>query len=493
QVRFTLNKEEKKLVFQGNNISYKNRDFSMKSFKIDIVQNFETQIISKELTIKGMDADSINNGYHIAVKSLVLLEPKINLVLQNVTHTNDSDASILSLFSIKKVNSLTLKKGTIKVSHKEKKYLMASAKNIELTAKNVLPGHGSLYFENSSFKANDMFFNMANNLYNFKAAYFNYLQKTGYASLSNFKLTPNYSKADFGKKVAKQVARVTLNVKSVAFQNFTILDIINHQTFTCGKISIENLAAEFYKNKNIPLLATDIKKFPQEIIREFGFGLKINTLEIKNSILKGEVLSPNADNTGNIEVDQVNMIFKGVDNTITAGNLDLTFSGRLAKTGLINASVRMPINDLQCNHTAHIEIGKMPFRYLNTFINDVVHVSITKGQLDRAVIDIKGNKKEINFKLALKYHDLEMKILADESTSRNSNKLNLATKLANAVIINSNPQPGKSLRISDTKTSIEKNKFILNNWIVASLNSMLITTAPGIVNFVKKNKNAKSN
>ena len=74
--------EDKKIVFKGNNINYKNRDFSIKSFKIDIVQNFETQIVSKELMIKGMDADSINDGYHIAVKSLELFEPKINLILQ---------------------------------------------------------------------------------------------------------------------------------------------------------------------------------------------------------------------------------------------------------------------------------------------------------------------------------------------------------------------------------------------------------------------------
>jgi hypothetical protein len=486
QIRFSMNNDAKNIAFQGNTIIYENRNFSMERFKLDIFQNFTTQIVSKELIIKGMDADSINNGYNIAVNSLELLEPKIKLTIQKKVDDKKMDASILSLFSIKRVSVLALNNGVIDISSKENNYMKGFAKNINVRAKNVITGDGLLFFDDATFKATDMILNMPNNLYNFRAAQIDYKQKTSNALITNFKLIPNYNKASFGKKIGKQVARVSLSIPQISIQNFNILDIINRQTFNCEKLSFNNLTAEFYKDKNIPLLATDYRKFPQELLRELSFGIKINTLEVLNGLIKVEILSNNADNSGTIVLDQINMLFKGVDNTATADKIQLTFAGRLAKIGLIQAKVWMPINNSLCQHTAHIEIGKMPFNYINKLINDVVHVNISKGQLDHAIIDLNGNKEWMNCKLSLKYHDLEMKILADESTSQNKNKLNLANKLANAIIINSNPMPGKSLRIAETRTRIQKNKFIINNWLFAAANSLLLTTAPSIINLLKR-------
>lgn len=487
QLRFTQTNGRKKIVFNGNDLSYTNRDFIIKSFNLDLDQNFKTQIVSKQLVIKGMDADSINDGYNIAVKLLELKEPKIKLVLQNQDNNQDSGLSILKLFSIRRVNSLAIKRGDIEITHKENKYMKAIAKNIELRTKNVLPGNGFIYFDNAAFSATDMFFNMTDNLYNFKLARMTYSQKSGNALMTNLKLAPNHSKKSFGKIQAKQIVRVTLGVKTIDLLNINILHILNKQTFTCDKVVVNSMNAEFYKDKNIPLLATDYRKFPQEILRELGFGLNITTLELKNSYMSSEVLSPFAYTSGSIGVDQVNVLIKGINNTPNSSSVvEVTFRGRLANTGLINATATMPVNDLLCNHTATIEINRMPFQKLNTYINDVAHVSISRGELDKAIILIKGNKKEMNCKLQLQYHDLVMKILEDESTSRNANKLNLATKIANSFIYNSNPEKGKPLRVSQAKIPTKLNKFIINNWIEVTLHCMLETTAPNAVKLIQK-------
>ena len=480
---------EKKVVFKGKDLSYRDRNFNIKAFELDLDQKFSTHIVSKQLSIKGMDADSINEGYNIAVNSLELEEPLIKLVLKNPENTQDSASSILDLFSIKKINFLSLKKGQIDLSHLQKKHLKAKAKNIVLSAYNVMPSKGALYFDNAAFTASDIFFNTPANLYNLKLSRFAYSQKNGVASMASFQLTPNLSKKLFAKTVAKQVARIELDVKRIDLQGFNLLNMINRETFTCDNVVVNTMKLEFYKDKGIPLLPTDYKKFPQEIIMGAGFGININNVHVISSYISSEVLSPNSKESGKIEIDQVEMLFKTVDNTMaTNGVMELIFKGRLAKSGQITARVIMSLRDRNCGHTALIDIGKMPFNKLNTFINDVAHVTIAKGELDKAKIKITGNKKEAKCHLELHYHDLTMKILSDKSTIDNPYKLNIANKLANAIIYNSNPAPGREVRLSESKIAMESNKFIINNWVAVTLQSMIATTAPDAVNFIKRAK-----
>jgi hypothetical protein len=243
----------------------------------------------------------------------------------------------------------------------------------------------------------------------------------------------------------------------------------------------------FYKDKNIPLLETDIKKFPQELLRELNYPLMINKLHVTEAILISEILNPGANNIAQIKVDQVQATINHIDNGVFVGNkMKVVFEGRIFSAGLLKAKANFDMYAADYNHTIHAEIGSMPFKYLNDFMFDFAGIEINRGILDKAIIDINGNRKKIKCKLDLSYHDLSMDILRNQNRKHKRYR-NVASILANAIIYNHNPEPGKPLRSAMVEQAYITNKFVVGNWINASLKAMLITTAPKAANALQIN------
>jgi len=484
-----------KSMISGDGIDYGNRDFKLERINFSQSGKKKMEFSANELQINGIIIDTLKNGYGLSLEKVSLQRPDFKIEIQKDSSNNvkqkDTSISFASYFNIRFIKSFLINKGAFNLKH-NKSSLTIAAKNINLEVKNIIPDSLSVC-ENLKFKASDIFVNLPNNLYHIETSQIRYEQKNASVLISSLKFKSNYTQKNFSKHIKKQTGRIDLTVQSISAAGFDLLKLINQKILSCSKILMDKANLEIYKDRTIPLAVNDYKKLPQELLRDAGLGITINSIEFRNSRIVSEVLSARSDKAGIIEIDRVNMLFKGVDNTSLAANkvMEIDFYGRLAKSGILKVNALMPINDPNCKHTVKLDLGKMPIQNINTLINDFLNVSITKGQLDRASAVINGNKKNINCKLDLYYHDLSMKILSNDSSTKKYILKKVGTKVVNMLIRNNNPDEGLPIRKGNKTIEVQSNIFIVNNWLKATLMAMLEVTSPTGNNLLEKRKEKK--
>jgi len=238
------------------------------------------------------------------------------------------------------------------------------------------------------------------------------------------------------------------------------------------------LSANFYKNKQVPLGANDYMLFPQQLIDNIPYPICIKQVNIKGGQIKSEILNQGASRAGVIIIDQLQARFENIDNRDYQGNvMKASLTGRLAGSGKMKVNAIFDMFAKDYKHQVRAEIGSMPFQQLNSFMLDFASIEIMSGQLNEAIIDISGNNQKLDCNLYLGYNNLSMNLLKNQN-KKHKRYRNIASALANTLIYKNNPEPGKRVRLTNTVYTYEPRKFIVGNWITATFNALLITTAP---------------
>jgi hypothetical protein len=492
-----------KFIYQSkyNNIEagatsfvYNKNNLSIENIGLKLNQQHHIEASIEKLVLKDFNIDDFIHNQHIGIGTMALIKPnvKINLMVQkNYNELVKSSHEALG-YMIDSIQNVEILHGNFSLSHHLKKHVSIKVKDIELQAKSVNTRFFEQEFKTSlvrklNFKTAAAYLNLANNLYHFTIKNITYNLNKEILLVNEFSIKPNPKKSQFHKVVKKQIAMIDLDLKSLSASGINLNNLIRKQAFECNEINATQLIVTFYKDKNIPLLESDYKKFPQELLRELNYPILIHKLNVTATQLISEILNPGANNIAKIKVDQVAATINHIDNGIYVGNkMDVLFEGRIASAGLLKAKAHFDMYASDYNHTVHAEIGSMPFKYLNEFMFDFAGIEINRGILDKAVIDINGNRKKIKCKLDLSYHDLSMDILRNQNRKHKRYR-NVASILANAIIYNHNPEPGKPLRSAMVEQEYISNKFVVGNWINASLKAMLITTAPKAANALQIN------
>jgi hypothetical protein len=469
--------------------SYNKRELNLEKIKLRFYQKHLIEAEIKKLAINGFDVDVFLEKKQVGLTKMKIKNPKIKIdlfVQKDYAKIEKNEEESLG-YTLDVIDNFEIENGQILLKNKSQKNLYIEVNSIDLKASNLNPSYNQNEINNQlvkqiSFSTGNLVLNFPSNLYQLKLNEIKYNLANESMAIKDIKIYSNYKKSEFHAIVKKQIAMINFDLKKLSASGININSLIKNNNFDCNEIIAEHLKVVFYKDKNIPLLASDYKKFPQELLYDLNYPITINKLQVKDAALISEILNPGAGNIAKLNVSNVQAEINHVDNQRYKGNqMKVKFEGRIADAGLLQATAVVDMYASDFKHTVHAEIGKMPFKYLNDFMIDFARVEISDGILDKAVIDITGNNKKTNCKLKLSYHDLNMDILRNQN-KKNKRYRTVASILANSIIYNHNPEPGKPLRTSEISQEYISNKFVVGNWINVSLKAMLLTAAPAAAN-----------
>jgi hypothetical protein len=486
------------IIASAHHFNYNNHDFSVENIKLKFRQQHDIEAQMEKLAIKGFDVDDFIEKKHGKVMNLKIIKPsmQIDLMIQKNYAQNHIKSNESIGYRIDKIETFEIEGGNLSLKNHQQKNLKIDVNSIQLVAKNINPnsfenGHYHKLLSQLTFSTGRAFINFPSNLYHLQLNSIKYNLNTATLTTQDLSIYQNGKKKEFHAKVKKQIAMINLDLKTLLVSGLNLNNLLRENKFSCREINATKLRVTFYKDKNIPLLASDYKKFPQELFRDIAYPMAINKIKINDATLVSEILNPGASNVAKISVTKVQAELNHIDNQLYVGNqMHVNFEGKIADAGLLKATAMIDMYASDFKHTVHADIGRMPFNYLNDFMIDFASVEINKGILDKAVIDITGNNKNLHCKLDLSYHDLNMDILKNPN-KKNKRYRNVASILANSIIYNHNPEPGKPLRKADVKQDYISNKFVVGNWINISLKAMLITTAPAAANALQMNNSVE--
>jgi hypothetical protein len=473
----------------AKNFSYNKRELNLENIKLRLYQKHLIEAEIKKLAINGFDADVFLEKKQVGLTKMKIKNPKIKIdlfVQKDYAKIVRNEEESLG-YALEIIDNFEIENGQILLKNKSQKNLYIEVNSIDLKASNLNPNYneneiGNQLVKQINFSTGNLVLNFPSNLYQLKLNEIKYNLANESMAVKDIKIFSNYKKSEFHTIVKKQIAMINFDLKKLSASGININSLIKNNNFDCNEIIAEQLKVVFYKDKNIPLLASDYKKFPQELLYDLNYPITINKLKVKDAALISEILNPGAGNIAKLNVSKVQAEINHIDNQRYKGNqMKVKFEGRIADAGLLKATAVIDMYASDFKHSLHAEIGKMPFKYLNDFMIDFARVEINEGILDKAVIDITGNNKKTNCKLNLSYHDLNMDILRNQN-KKNKRYRTVASILANSIIYNHNPEPGKPLRTSEISQEYISNKFVVGNWINVSLKAMLLTTAPAAAN-----------
>ena len=254
--------------------------------------------------------------------------------------------------------------------------------------------------------------------------------------LNNLQLKPKAGKFEYAQQFGHEKDRVNLTIAEITGHNFSLIEFLQSGILNIQKLMLKNMDMYVFRDKRLEL-GDQYKKLPQELLRELGFKIKIDTLELNANKITYEEYH-NSDGGSGI------IYFTDIGGTIS--NITNIEKDSLSNQMKINAYAYLyGKSRLDADFTFHIfdkdnvfyysgYLDKIDATTFNQMSVPVAGVKIESATINKMEFHASANSNISTGTMKLYYENLEIKI-EDQG---------LKSFIANVLVLkNSNPQNGE--------------------------------------------------
>ncbi len=252
--------------------------------------------------------------------------------------------------------------------------------------------------------------------------------------IDSLTLVPKFPKFKFSQVAGKQIDRVNSFINKIEVSGL-LFNHLRDSSFVASKIRILSGEVYSFRDKRLTFKETKDKPLPMAALKEIGFGIEVDTIQIKNSKITYEEFAEDGFEAGKIIFEDLNATLTNLGNRTYYNKPDhasLIASARLMGHGLIEASFRLPFEQGKPYH-AEGKMGKLDLHHLNPPLESLAFINIESGILNEINFNFDYNDRSSNGKVTINYENLKINGLKKEkSTVINE----LKTLLINTVVKN---------------------------------------------------------
>ena len=411
----------------------------------------------------------------IKAKSINIDQPNV-ILYQKEKDTKNIRKEITKPFEkLILVSNIYITKGKLAVISTTKNKIILSSQNISSNLEGIIVNDAILdnkipFLFNKYLISCDSLFYQTNDFYTIKA----HKIKTTNQSLEikKFEYLPEYSRAEFVKKIPKEKDLFTIKASSM---NINSIDwgFKNDVFFINAKsIVLDDVNANIYRNK-IP--EDDLSKKPlyNALLRKIKFPLKIDTLLIRRSKLVYEEEINFIKGPAKLTFDQFNLNATHIQSGFglkKAEDVDIKVECRFMKDSPLNIRWKFNVLDLNDNFTIKGNIQNFDIKSMYQFTKPYINASFD-GVFDSYAFDIRGNDKSAYANASLKYKDLDVTFYKKNNPEK---KAKLKNTVVNLIIKKDSKDTSKQAKIELDR--IQEKSFYNFLWrsIAESLKKILI-------------------
>jgi hypothetical protein len=325
--------------------------------------------------------------------------PRIDFYLTSELE-NDTVAHIMTdvemrrLFLAKQLDSLTWKKGNVKIS------------NFALNYKK----------ENYGFSCRQIRIEIG--------------EKS--MALDSFRVKPLVGREAFMRQAGKQSSYLDAVVP------YLMVKSIDWYTFPTATLQVDRLElslyASMYRDKRLPFDQPNDRALPAHFLQRIPIKIKVDTVNLRNSYVRYEEMPEDGDSTGVVFFDQLNANILNMHNDRKLKvDAKMHASARFMGIGDLNAYFTFPFDT---THQYRIEgtLKSMPLVRLNNILGSAAKIRIESGVMQNMNFRFAYNNERSEGQVELNYEDL--KILSLRQNKQNQQSVSrIKTLLLNIFII----------------------------------------------------------
>lgn len=308
-------------------------------------------------------------------------------------------------------------------------------------------------FETGEIKLKEPAFFSSDGFYSLKAKTVNFLKSrfSSFISLDFLELLPGYEKYKFARVKGYQTDRFQLKIENITTRAIEFNDLFKKQRFYSKMLTIKNPRLEVFRDKNMPKKSNrPPKKFPQQLLREMEFKLRVDHIRISNGHIDFIEHAKNEKKAGKVFFNEIQVNLKNLtnypellDENISIG---LSASAKIMDKSMLNGNIEIPINHKNNLFRLAGSLEKMDMRVFNSILEPNSHISIRSGIIDKVHVSARYDNHQAKGEMKLFYRNLKISLLKTREGGKYK-KMGFKSFLANIFLRQNNPKRGKPLKV----------------------------------------------
>lgn len=214
----------------------------------------------------------------------------------------------------------------------------------------------------------------------------------------------------------------------------------------------------------------------QDMIYNYPSAMDVDSI----SILSGNIVytehAENAIEKASISFNEINAcIYKITNDTIyktKKAYLKLNAYALLMGKGKVAIFLKARIFDNQNAFAVNGTLSGMEASELNPILEKSASITITSGKIDAINFRFSANNRKATGRMKLLYHGLNFAVMNKETGETNAIKEKVKSLIANIIVIESNPMPGKEERTGIIEYERDPEKFVFGYFFWAFLSGI---------------------
>jgi len=412
--------------------------------------------------VRGFDIMDILRNKKIDISKILINAPELTIILKRTTPKAEKQASsnpkMLSIPLPKGLESLhigliNLENGKLTVDDQTKqpaeKFIVPS---ISISFKNLLIDsthtgmHRILNTDDILISVKGLQIKTKNGMYTISPGEISLSTGKSTLSVSNLRVTPNYSRQDFSRKLGYQMDRMDISIGKILLQDLDLRQLMISRKFIAGNVLVDSLVLDDYRDKRVAM-RPDFKPplLHRSLLNSKGY-IKIDRVNLTNG--KVTYSEQTGDEPGSIFFDKMEGTLLNVTNdsdlvskkTVMMVDASMYIYGK----GLLKAKMEIPLGEEKDAFTFSAELSNMDLRPLNQMVSLLAPAEIISGTLTKMTVPpVHANDDVAIGKMDMYYKDLQIKVSSKDEKTWSKIKSGTISWAANVYVKNENPKNGK--------------------------------------------------
>ncbi|WP_289529866.1 hypothetical protein [Labilibaculum sp. K2S] len=312
-------------------------------------------------------------------------------------------------------------------------------------------------------------------LYTISAVGINYSATSNILKAIRFVVQPNYTEYEFSSRNQFQKDRIEADIGGIIFHNFSIADYIKSGSLISSYIEIGEMELNVFRDKRKKFRHVERPTF-QNMIYNYPGAMNIDSIGILNGNIVYSEHAEKAIEKGNVSFNKISArIYKITNDTIyekEKAYLILNVNALLMGKSKISVLLKARIFDSQNTFSVNGTLSEMEASKLNPFLEKNAFITVTTGKINAINFSFSANNTKAigNFKIL--YEGLNFAVVDKQTGDTTAIKEQLKSIIANIVVINSNPMPGKEIMPGVIEYDRDPERFLFNYCFKAILSGI---------------------
>ncbi|MBN3584107.1 hypothetical protein JYB64_17045 [Algoriphagus aestuarii] len=295
--------------------------------------------------------------------------------------------------------------------------------------------------------------------------------------VENISFGPSVGRYNFLNQQGFQSDAIDGLIKKVTLRNIDFNEYFENKKIRAQELFLDSLELDVFRDKRLPVKEGVYKPMPQDLLRNASIDLEVDSVKIKNGIIRYQEFGPKSMLPGSIYFGDLDLVMAPLvmtkeeeefpyEYTLVTANTKLMGEGEVSLNAKLFYSDPYPME-------VQVDMGEFDLTSINNMVSRGVFVKVLDGKVTDGkwnfIVDDDVARGEMNFH----YEDLKIEFLDSLTLERGTGKLNLLTFLANTFVKNDNPRKFLNKRVkSRIYFERDQSKFIFGGWWRATFSGL---------------------